>query len=35
MEELRNKKVIGDYDVPGDKLKLLGESGLKIMKKID
>jgi hypothetical protein len=29
-----NKKAKGDDDVPGDVLKLLGESGLKIMKKL-
>jgi hypothetical protein len=34
--EMRNKKATGDDDVPGDVLKLLGESGLKIMNhKID
>jgi hypothetical protein len=32
--EMRNKKATGDYDVPGDVLKLLGEGVLKIMKKI-
>jgi len=27
-------KATGDYDVPGDVLKLLGEGGLKIMTKL-
>jgi hypothetical protein len=31
---MRNKKATGDYDVPGDVLKLLGEGGLKIMMKL-
>jgi hypothetical protein len=31
---MRNKKTTGDDDVPGDVLKLLGESGLKIMTKL-
>ena len=31
---MRNKKATGDDDVPGDVLKLLGEGGLKIMKKL-
>ena len=34
IKELRNKKATGDDDVPGDVLKLLGEGGLKIMKKL-
>jgi len=34
IKEMRNKKVTGDDDVPGDVLKLLGEGGLKIMKKL-
>jgi hypothetical protein len=29
-----SRKVIGDDDVPGDVLKLLGEGGLKIMTKL-
>ena len=31
---MRNKKATGDDDVPGDVLKLLGEGGLKILKKL-
>jgi hypothetical protein len=31
---MRNKKVTGDDDVPGDVLKLLREGGLKIMTKL-
>jgi hypothetical protein len=31
---MRNKKVTGDDDVPGDVLKLFGEGGLKIMTKL-
>ena len=31
---VRNKKAKGDDDVPGDVLKLFGESGLKIMTKL-
>jgi hypothetical protein len=31
---MRNKKATGDDDVPGDVLKLLGEGGLKVMKKL-
>jgi len=34
IKEMRNKKATGDEDVPGDMLKLLGEGGLKIMKKL-
>jgi hypothetical protein len=34
IKEMRNKKARGDDDVPGDVLKLLGESGVKIMKKL-
>ena len=34
IKEMRNKKATGDDDVPGDVLKLLGEGGLKIMKKL-
>ena len=34
IKEMRNKKAAGDYDVPGDVLKLLGEGGLKIMTKL-
>jgi hypothetical protein len=29
--EMRNKKATGDYDVPGNVLKLWGKGGLKIM----
>jgi len=31
---MRNRKATGDDDVPGDVLKLLGEGGLKIPKKL-
>ena len=31
---MSNKKAIGDNDIPGDVLKLLGEGCLKIMKKL-
>jgi hypothetical protein len=34
IEALRNKKATGDDDVPGDVLKLMGDSGLKIMTKL-
>ena len=34
IKEMRNKKATGDDDVPGDVLKLFGECGLKIMKKL-
>ena len=34
IKEMRNKKATRDDDVPGDVLKLLGEVGLKIMKKL-
>ena len=34
IKEMRNKKATGDDDVPGDVFKLLGEGGLKIMKKL-
>jgi len=34
IKKLRNKKATGDDDVPGDVRKLLGEGGLKIMKKL-
>ena len=33
IKEIRNKKATRDDDLPGDVLKLLGEGGLKIMKK--
>ena len=33
VKEMRNRKATGDDDVPGDVLKLLGEGGLKILKK--
>jgi hypothetical protein len=35
IKEIKNKKATGDDDEPGDVLKLLGEGGLKVMKKID
>ena len=31
---MRNKKATGDDDIPGDVLKLFGEGGLKIMRKL-
>jgi len=31
---MRNRKATGDYDIPGDVLKLLGEGGLKILTKL-
>ena len=31
---MRNRKATGDYDVPGDVFKLLGEGGLKIFTKL-
>ena len=31
---MRNRKAIGDDDVPGNMLKLLGEGGLKILNKL-
>ena len=34
IKEMRNKKATGDDDVHGNVLKLLGEGGLKIMKKL-
>ena len=34
IKEMRNKKVTGDDNVPGDVVKLLGEGGLKIMMKL-
>ena len=34
IKEMKNKKVTGDDDVPGDALKLFGEGGLKIMTKL-
>ena len=34
IKEMRNKKATGDDDVPGDVFKLLGEGGLKIMRKL-
>jgi len=34
IKEMRNKKATGDDVIPGDVLKLLGEGGLKIMKKL-
>ena len=34
IKEMRNRKATGDDYVPGDVLKLLGEGGLKIMKKL-
>ena len=34
IKEMRNRKVTGDDDIPGDVLRLLGECGLKIMTKL-
>jgi hypothetical protein len=34
IKEMRNKKATGDDDVPGNVLKLMGESGLKIITKL-
>ena len=34
IKEMRNRKAKGDDDVPGDVLNLLGEGGLKILKKL-
>jgi hypothetical protein len=34
IKEMRNKKTIGDDDVPGDVLKFLGEGGSKLMTKL-
>jgi len=34
IKEIRNMKATGDDDVPGDLLKILGDSGLKIMAKL-
>jgi len=34
IKEMRNRKATGDDDVPGDVLKLLGESGLNILSKV-
>ena len=34
IKEMGNKKATEEDDVPGDVLKLLGEGGLKIMKKL-
>ena len=34
IKKMSNKKATEDCDVPGDVLKLLGEGGLKIMKKL-
>ena len=34
INEMRNRKATGDYDVPGDVLQLLGEGGLKILTKL-
>jgi hypothetical protein len=34
IKEMRNEKATGDDDVPGYVLKLLGEGGSKIMKKL-
>jgi len=31
VKEMRDRKAVGDDDVPGDVLKLLGEGGLRIM----
>jgi hypothetical protein len=34
IKKMRNKKATGNDDVPGDVLKIFGEGGLKIMKKL-
>jgi hypothetical protein len=34
IKEMRNRKAIGDDDVPGNVLKLLGEGGLKCVKSV-
>jgi hypothetical protein len=34
INKMTNKKATGDGDVPGEVLKLLGEGGLKIIKKL-
>ena len=34
IKEMRNRKATGDDDVPGDVLNVLGEGGLKILKKL-
>ena len=34
IKEMRNTKATGDYDIPGDMLKLLEEGGLKILTKL-
>jgi len=34
IKEMRNRKVTGDDDIPGDVLKLLGKGGLKILTKL-
>jgi len=34
IKDMRNNKATGDDDIPGDVLKLLGEGGLKIMRKL-
>ena len=34
IKEMRNRKATGDDDVPGDVLKLLGESDLRILTKL-
>jgi len=34
INKMRKKKATGDGDVPGEVLKLLGEGGLKIIKKL-
>ena len=34
IKEMWNKKATGDDDIPGDVLKLMGEGGLKIMRKL-
>ena len=35
VKEMRNRKATGDDDVPGDVLKVMGEVGLKTLKKIN
>lgn len=34
MKQMREKKTTGSADVPGDVLSLLGEDGLRIMRKL-
>ena len=34
IKEMRNRKATGDYDIPGNVLKLMGQGGLKILTKL-